>query len=90
MCSRSLKAYGLAVSVRKRLSRDGFMRYLQALPEPAVVIMEACGTAHYWGRMARSLGHEVTLLHARYVKLYANATKPIATIAMRFWSCTRH
>jgi integrase len=30
--------------------------------------MEACGTAHYWGRVAQSQGHLVKLIHARYVR----------------------
>jgi len=37
--------------------------------------MEACGTAHYWGRFAQSLGHRVVLLHARYVRAYRRRNK---------------
>ena len=29
---------------------------------PTHVVMEACGTAHYWGRVAQGHGHTVTLL----------------------------
>jgi transposase len=63
------------VTARKRLSRAAFVRYLQAIPEPALIIMEACGTAHYWARFARALGHEISLLHARYVKPYRQRNK---------------
>lgn len=63
------------VTLRRRLSRVAFVRYLQAIPEPALIIMEACGTAHYWARFARTLGHEVSLLHARYVKPYRQRNK---------------
>lgn len=63
------------ISARKRLSRSAFLHYLQALPEPCVIIMEACGTAHYWGRVCLALGHQVTLLHARYVKPYRQRNK---------------
>lgn len=63
------------VSSRKRLSRDGFIRYLQNLPEPAELIMEACGSSHYWARMARNLGHEVRLIHAAYVRPYRQRNK---------------
>jgi transposase len=31
---------------------------------PARVGIEACGTAHYWGRELRALGHEVRLIPA--------------------------
>ena len=37
--------------------------------------MEACGTAHYWGRVAQALGHRVILLHARYVRPYRRRNK---------------
>lgn len=60
---------------RKRLSRDGFSRYLRAQPEPIELVMEACGSAHYWGRFAQKLGHSVILLHARYVKPYRQRNK---------------
>ncbi|MEE8537249.1 MAG: hypothetical protein V3S71_04530 [Acidobacteriota bacterium] len=29
---------------------------------PAAVVMEACGTAHFWGREAGVRGHRVRLL----------------------------
>lgn len=63
------------VSARKRLSREAFSRYLRALPEPMELVMEACGSAHYWGRFARALGHSVILLHAKYVKPYRQRNK---------------
>lgn len=63
------------VVARKRLSRDGFRRYLEALPEPAELVMEACGSSHYWGRFVQERGHSVTLLHARYVKPYRQRNK---------------
>lgn len=42
---------------RKRLNREAFRRYIQEQAEPVEWVMEACGTAHYWGRLAQSLGH---------------------------------
>ena len=30
--------------------------------QPCLVGMEACGTAHYWARLFRSIGHEVKLI----------------------------
>jgi transposase len=64
-----------AVCARKRLSRAAFMRYVHAVAEPSLFIMEACGTAHYWARLLRTLGHDVMLLHARYVKPYRQRNK---------------
>jgi transposase len=65
---------------RKRLSRAQFHRFL-AQAGPVRLVMEACGTSHYWGRTAQSLGHEVKLLHAKYVKAYVRRTKKDAADA---------
>jgi transposase len=57
------------VMARRRLSRTAFPRFL-ARQAPAEVVLEACGSAHHWGREAQRIGHRVTLLHpadgARY------------------------
>jgi transposase len=37
--------------------------------------MEACGTAHHWGREAAKLGHEVRLMAPMYVKAYVKRQK---------------
>ena len=65
---------------RKRLSRSQFRRWL-VTTEPMHLVMEACGTSHYWGRTASALGHEVTLLHAKYVKAYVRRNKTDAADA---------
>jgi transposase len=49
------------VSERKRLSRSGLAAFFANRP-PAVVLMEACGSAHHWGRELLELGHDVRLL----------------------------
>jgi transposase len=37
--------------------------------------MEACASAHYWGRQLQGLGHEVMLIPAQYVKAYVRGNK---------------
>ena len=44
-----------------RLSRVKFLRFF-VNRELATVVMEACGSAHHWGRQIRELGHEVVLI----------------------------
>jgi transposase len=63
------------VSQRRRLNREAFRRYIQEQGEPVEWVMEACGTAHYWGRVAQALGHRVILLHPRYVRPYRRRNK---------------
>lgn len=59
---------------RRRLNRRQFARFL-ADQTPSHVVMEACGTAHYWGRVAQGHGHRVSLLPVRYVKPYLRGNK---------------
>ena len=50
-----------SVAFRKKLSRGKVLDFLASQP-PCVVAMEACGSAHHWGREAEKLGHEVKLV----------------------------
>ena len=59
---------------RKRLRREALGAFLRKQPA-ALIGMEACGSAHYWGRELGALGHEVRLMHAKYVKAYVKRGK---------------
>ena len=48
------------VAFRKKVSRDKVLTFLSEQPR-CVVAMEACGSAHHWGRAIRDVGHEVRL-----------------------------
>ena len=60
--------------LRKRLSRVQLLPFLANLPR-CVVGMEACGSAHHWGREIQKLGHEVRLVNPRFVKAYIKSNK---------------
>jgi len=62
------------VVVRRKLSRSRVLAYFSKL-EPCLVGMEACATAHYWGREIRALGHEVKLMPPQFVKPYLTSQK---------------
>ena len=47
-----------------RLSRAAFIAFWHNRA-PARVVMEACGSAHHFGRWLSALGHQVTLLPAQ-------------------------
>lgn len=49
---------------------------------PTMVAMEACGMAHYWGRLAQSHGHEVRLLPPQHVKAFRRVHKSDAHDAL--------
>lgn len=58
----------------KRVSRKKLLATVAQLPA-CVVVMEACGGAHYWAREFEKLGHEVKLLQARDVRPYRQGNK---------------
>lgn len=62
------------VLFRKKLSRPQFQRFLASTPT-CVVAMEACSTAHHWGREAGRLGHTVHLIPPGYVKPFVKRHK---------------
>jgi transposase len=59
---------------RHRLSRARFARFFVSRPSCRIV-MESCGTAHYWARRLVAAGHTVALLPAQYVRAYMRRNK---------------
>lgn len=62
------------VSQNHRFSRSQFQRFM-AQQQPARVLLEACGSAHHWGRHLQQLGHAVTLLPPHHVRRYRDGNK---------------
>jgi transposase len=76
------------VTERARLSRAQFERWFQNR-EVSLVVMEACGSAHYWGRTLRARGIEVRLLPAQYVRAYVKRNKTDAADATALLEAAR-
>lgn len=62
------------VKFRKKLTRPQFQKFMTE-QGPAIVVMEACGGAHYWSRMMEDLGHEVKLIAPQYVRPFVKRQK---------------
>jgi transposase len=62
------------VLFRRKLPR-GKVHQFMAAQEPAVVVMEACGSAHYWAREFRGMGHVVKLIAPQYVRPFVKRQK---------------
>lgn len=62
------------VVLRQRLTRTQLRRLFARLA-PCTIGMEACGTAHYWARVAQAHGHPVKLMAPQYVKAYVQRNK---------------
>ena len=52
---------------RKTLRRAQVNTFFARAPR-GVVAMEACGSAHHWGRVLQGLGHQVKLIAAQFVR----------------------
>lgn len=66
-------ARGRAVFSR-RVKRSQLLDAVASLP-PCVIGMEACGSAHHWGRAFEQLGHTVKLMSPKYVRPYVKTNK---------------
>ena len=60
--------------LRRRLSRTQLRPFIAQLL-PCLVGMEACGSAHYWAREVRALGHDVRLIAPQFVAPYRTKDK---------------
>jgi transposase len=63
-----------SVVVRRQLRRGQVLKFFAGQP-PALIGMEACGSAHYWARELGKLGHEVRLMAPLYAKAYLKRGK---------------
>ena len=62
------------VVLQRRLIRSKLISFFEELPRCRIGI-EACATAHHWGRRLTELGHEVRLMPPSYVKPYVKRQK---------------
>jgi transposase len=93
LAKRAFQVHGAradgSVAFRKKLSRSQLLPFFADMPA-CIVAMEACASAHKWGRALRDLGHEARLVPPNYVKPYVKRQKndaadaeAIAEAAMR-------
>ena len=79
LAKRSFQLHGMradgSAAFRKAVSRAKLLPALAALRPRCMVAMEACASAHYWGREIGALGHEVRLVPPVYVKPYVKRQK---------------
>jgi len=71
-----------------RLTRSQFERWFLNRAV-GLVIMEACGSAHHWARWLNSLGIEVKLLPAAYIRAYVKRNKTDAADACALLEAAR-
>lgn len=61
-------------AVTRKLKRSKVREFFAQI-EPCRVGMEACGSAHYWARELKAMGHEVFIMPPAYTKPYVKRGK---------------
>lgn len=73
---------------RRQLRRHQVAEYF-ANRQPCLVAMEACGSAHYWGRKFISMGHEVRLIAGQFVRPFVKSNKTDTADAHAIWEAAQ-
>lgn len=69
------------VLFNRKLTRKKLLEFLTTLP-PTNIYMEACYSAHYWGRTCNEKGHHAALIPAQHVKPFVRGNKTDANDAL--------
>lgn len=80
---RSFHIYGIdseGVIVSRKISRSKLIETVKELAPEAIAI-EACASAHYWGRRFLAAGRRVLLINPRFVKPFVKGSKNDASDA---------
>ena len=87
LAKRSFQLHGAradgSVAFRRKVSRERLL-YILGAQQRCVVAMEACASAHYWGREILKLGHEVRFVPPIYVKPFVNRQSYQGTSLRRY------
>jgi len=74
---------------RRKLSRVKLTDFF-AQRQSGVIAIEACASAHHWGRTLTALGHRVELLPAGQVRAFVRGNKDDMADARAIWLAAQH
>ena len=74
--------------VNRRFRREELIEFLAQRPAGRVAL-EACGSGHWWARKIKALGHEVVLLHAKFIGPFVQTNKTDAADARAIWTAVQ-
>ena len=58
----------------RKLKRKDVLEFMVKQPK-CLVAIEACGGSHYWARALQAQGHDVKMIHPKYVKPFVQVNK---------------
>lgn len=79
---------GKQSSKNRSFSRGQFEKLITR-PKPMKLVMETCGGAQHWARVAKRHGHEVVLIPPRFVKGFRQGQKTDANDAVAIFEASR-
>lgn len=71
----------------RTMTRGKFEHFMR-MREPSRVVLEAGGSAHYWGRWLEGQGHEARLLAAQHVRPFVRTNKLDRSDARAVWEAS--
>jgi transposase len=72
----------------RKFARQQLIEFLAQRPAGRVAL-EACGSAHWWARKLEALGHEVVLLHAKFIRPFVQNNKTDVADARAIWTAAQ-
>lgn len=72
----------------RKFGKKELLEFL-AQREAGLIALEACGSAQWWRRKLMTLGHEVKLIHAKFVRPFVQGNKTDAADAKAIWTAAR-
>ncbi len=72
----------------KTMTRVKFEEFMRTR-EPSRVVLEAGGSAHYWGRWLERQGHKVRLIAAQHVRPFVRTNKTDGADARAIWEAAQ-
>lgn len=73
---------------RRQLKREQLVTFF-AKQAPALIAMEACGSAHYWARRFARFGHQVRLIAPTFVRPFVKRNKTDVADAQAIWEAAQ-
>jgi transposase len=92
IAKRSFSMYWVDVQTgaigARTMTRAKFEEFMRTR-EPSCVVLEAGGSAHYWGRWLQQQGHEVRLIAAQHVRPFVRTNKTDGADARAIWEAAK-